>query len=216
MAISAEQYAVKLGAWQLDIKAKMCNLDKSARLYTWLNYSLQTKIAMLSVALIGINSYFIGDPNISDGAKLGLNISVLVMQIILAFCNVSMAVIGPKMKATLIGMCGKLYSQICREIETKMEASRSDHEEDYSGLYLSDWTQLYMREQIILGFEPQLVFIGRSKSETSAIRTADFGPLTTEDVEFLIAMINRHRNRATRERLTQIFNQVSQALCERL
>ena len=203
--VTTDQYIEKLGTWSIQIAAKTLKLNKNCKIYAIGNYLLSTQIAILSVVLIGINSYFLADPNISDSAKLGLNITVLILQVFLAFCNISLSVIKPAFKSYCFGTCSKLYYGIQREIETKIEEAKNDLEiGDYNQNYLSDLMSFTSREQVILQMEP--VSFGR---EPHIIKSSNFdqGEVTDEELELVLALINKH-GKKKREALMKIFNKV--------
>lgn len=190
--------------WSTQIGAKIMKLNRSCKRFAIGNYLLSTKVAVLTVILIGINSYFIADPDISSGAKLGLNIAVLVLQVILAFCNISLSVIKPAFKSYCFGTCAKLYYGIQREIETKIEEAKNDCDDDYSNRYTADLMAFMSREQVILQMEP--INFGK---DPYIIRSNNFGTseVTDEEIELVLNMINRHRKKK-RDALMKIFNKV--------
>jgi len=203
--VSTNQYIEKLGLWSTQIGAKILKLNRNSKIYAVGNYLLSTQIAVLSVVLIGINSYFLADPSISKNSKLGLNIAVLVLQVFLAFCNISLSVIKPAFKSYCFGICAKLYCGIQREIETKIEEAKNDNDyEEYGNNYMSDLMGFTAREQAILHMEP--ITFGR---EPMIIKSNNFdqGTVTDEEIEMVLNMINSHRKKK-KEALMKIFNKV--------
>lgn len=200
--IIADQYIEKLGLWSTQIGMKTLRLNRNSKIYAVGNYLLSTQIAVLSVILIGINSYFLADPSISKNAKLGLNITVLVLQVILAFCNISLSVVKPAFKSYCFGICAKLYCGMQREIETKIEEAKSGTEEEYGKNYMADLMAFTSREQSILQMEP--LSFGK---ERPIIKSNNFDQeaLSDQDIETILEMINRH-NKKEKEMLTRMFN----------
>lgn len=208
MVIRTTQYIEKLGSWRMDIEAKIKTLDKGNRFYTVLHWTSLIEIGVLSVLLVGINSYFLADPDISNAAKLALNIVVLVLQVKLAIANGINNVITPGKKADNLNMCAKFYAQLARELEVNIEQSRHDEEEDGFELdYLNELTNLFMREQLIHQLEPGLVWIGH-KNTVIVKSMANIGiPMSADEVDWITKLINRHHGRK-RDRLVEIFNRV--------
>lgn len=201
--VTSQQYIDKLGAWKLDIDAKISTLGRGSRFYLGFGYLTLISIGVLSVILIGLDSYFISDPNISGAARLGILITALVLQVILAICNGIDKIIKPSHKANDLSMCAKFYSQLARELEVNIEQAKYDLED--SGNYLAVMTNLFMREQIIHQLEPGMVWIGHKGIIMKSMpgNTA----LTADEIEWISSLINRHRGRK-RERLVEIFNRV--------
>lgn len=203
--VLTSQYIEKLGLWSTQIGSKIIKLNRNCKLYAVANYLLTTQIAVLSVVLIGINSYFLASPDISKNAKLGLNIAVLVLQVFLAFCNISLSVVKPAFKSYCFGICAKLYCGIQREIETKIEEAKNDIEgDDYGQNYLADLMAFTSREQAILHMEP--ITFGR---EPTIIKSNNFDQdsVTAEEIEMVLKLINSH-GKKKREVLMRIFNKV--------
>lgn len=200
--IIADQYIEKLGLWSTQIGMKTLRLNRNSKIYAVGNYLLSTQIAVLSVVLIGVNSYFLADPSISKNAKLGLNITVLVLQVILAFCNISLSVVKPAFKSYCFGVCAKLYCGMQREIETKIEEAKSGDDEEYGKNYMADLMAFTSREQSILQMEP--LSFGK---ERPIIKSNNFDQeaLSEQEIETILEMINRH-NKKEKEMLTRMFN----------
>jgi len=204
--VNAIQYSEKIGQWSIQIHKRTKKLNRSNKWYSIANYFLTANVAMTTVILIGINSYFLADPNISNKAKLGLNITVLVLQVFLAFCNSTLSIVRPSFKSFCFGYCSKLYSGLQREIETKIEQAKCSYDEDYSSNYLADLANLAGREQVILHMTPSSIL---SEKDEIIIKSNNFdnGVITQNELDLVIKYINRH-NKKEKEVLTRIFNKV--------
>lgn len=204
MAITTRQYVEKLGSWQMDINAKITTLTKGSRFYLGFGWLTLINIGVLSVILIGINSYFISDPDISSSAKLGLNITVLVLQVMLAIANGIDKIITPNKKSNDLAMCAKFYTELSRELEVGIEQAREDEMEEYHVDYLAELTNLFMREQLIHQLEPGMVWIGH---KGTIIKNYGRSAINADEIEWISSLINKHNGRK-RERLVEIFNRV--------
>lgn len=200
--ITPQQYIDKLGSWKMDIDAKISTLNKGSRFYLGFGWLTLINIGILSVVLIGINSYFISDPAISHSAKLGLNITILVLQVLLAISNSVDKIITPGRKSSDLSMCAKFYAELSRELEVKIENSR--YNEDTNIEYLAELTNLFMREQLIHQLEPGMVWIGH---KGIIIKNYSDLPITADEIEWISSLINKHRGHK-RERLVELFNRV--------
>jgi hypothetical protein len=202
MVITTKQYVEKLGAWQMDMDAKIDTLTSGGRFYLGFGWLTLINIGVLSVVLIGINSYFLSDPDISSSAKLGLNITVLTLQVILAIGNGIDKIIKPGKKAEDLVMCAKFYSQLSRELEVNIAQVKQDDTDHLD--YLAELTNLFMREQLIHQLEPGMVWIGH---KGIIMKNYDSCSMSADEIEWISKLINRHKGRK-RERLVDIFNRV--------
>lgn len=211
MAITVEEYIRKIEAWSMDVDAKTLILDKGSRFYLGFGWISLMVLGALNVTLIALNVSFLST-DMSDTARLAINIVVLILQIFLAVVTVVDKVVMPLKRSNDLSMCSKFYDQLIRRLE--ICKSRALNQGNYEENFEAEMTELVMQEQLIHQLEPGMVFIGRPRPVIKNYVSNEL-PMTSDEIEWISSLINRHHGRK-RDRLVDIFNRILQLESSRI
>ncbi|MAR55882.1 MAG: hypothetical protein CMM93_01740 [Rickettsiales bacterium] len=157
------QQAIEILNTQSDrLNAKINYLANGARFYKVA--ALFTALAMGVPALIniGLESYFISDPEISSSTRRALFIVLLSLQVFALVFTIVDKVVHPSTKAAMCSTVSKAYSELNRELII-FSTSLLLEEQDTLAELVSKLLYYSTKEQLVLNDEPLLICIGRRK-----------------------------------------------------
>jgi len=166
--LTAAQLVERLDIWCNVIRNKISSLKKGTIFYKLANLFSLIAIGVLSITLIGIESYFLSTEDMEYSTKLGLNITIVVLQVILAIFNTFIGIVQPGSKSSDCGTCAKQYSELLREMELVIDKySNCIDDPDIVDEYFTNCLYYSTREQIILLSEPVLVWFGHKSGRVT-------------------------------------------------
>lgn len=165
----------KLTGWRDGLDRRSCLLIRMCKFYGVFNLLNKVIIGGVTACLLTLTAFLsaeIINANNNLDVYLGLSLTIMSLQVMLAVCNVFDSVLDPSQKSKTFSMCGKAYSELVREIsvviddlkendmdeEIQSYSEESDNErEKYSYLCLMYST----KEQLILNQQPVIYFARR-------------------------------------------------------
>lgn len=154
------QATARLCEWKYGIELKMKTLKRGARFYMVLNYFIGTLIAMTTVVLLAVQSFFLGRTLVGN-ASIIFHAVVLGLQLLLALLNVTNSIVNPSKKSEKCSDCAKSYDALYRDVSIQADRLSSYPDEESEELHQILLCYV-LRENAILTQEPGLVFYGHN------------------------------------------------------